>query len=176
MVTAEISGTVESIVSNPFCLCSALETVSIGEGLLQIHTLAFHSCSSLRNITIPKSVTYIASDAFQTCTSLQFIEVSDGNQAYSNYGNDGILYNISITEIICYPAGVEEKAFEFPSSVTSIGENAFHSCSNLASILFLLQSHQLGVLHFGFVLYWQASQFRLQSLQSKVIRFLHALD
>ena len=80
-----------SIGYQSFYGSSALEIVLIKECVTQIYSNAFQLCSSMRNITIPKSITYITSNAFYGCTSLQFIE---GNQVYSNYENDDILYNI----------------------------------------------------------------------------------
>ncbi len=115
---------------------------------------AFYYCTSLASITIPSSVTSIGDDAFAGCQSLTSIIVSEDNPNYSSI--DGVLYNKSNTNLICFPAGkagdftipnsvksISDYAFHWshalinitiPSSVTSIGKYAFRYCTSLASI------------------------------------------
>jgi len=98
---------------------------SIGEN-------AFWYCKNLTSITIPSSVTSIGENAFWYCKNLTSIIVDGENKNYCS--EDGILFNRGKTEIIKYPVAKEGGSYTIPSSVTSIGENAFSYCKNLISI------------------------------------------
>ncbi|KAH0788521.1 leucine-rich repeat domain-containing protein [Histomonas meleagridis] len=62
------------------------------------------------------------------------IKVSSENANYSNYNEDGILYNKNVTKIICYPCGKTNETYTFPTNVTSIDINAFCNCISLRNI------------------------------------------
>ena len=129
---------VTSIEDDVFYGCSSLKNIIIPEGVTSIGNGAFSGCSSLENINIPGSVTYIfnydfVEDVFSRCSSLKNINVSTENKNYTS--ENGILFNKEKTEIICYPAGKKDiKEYTIPSTVTSIGWNAFSGCSSLVSI------------------------------------------
>jgi hypothetical protein len=65
---------------------------------------------------------------------LASISVDLLNPSYSNYNNDGNLYDISILTLLQYAIGKTDTSFTIPSSVSSIGDGAFDSCSSLSSI------------------------------------------
>ena len=78
----------------------------------------------------PDGVTSIGNRAFSGCTSLTSVLVNENNASYSS---DGVaLYNKDKSLLITVPGGVT--SFVIPDSVTSIGEAAFKSCTNLESI------------------------------------------
>ena len=56
---------------------SALETVTIEDGVATITPQAFLGCEALTSITIPDSVTSIGEDAFCRCTALESIDLPD---------------------------------------------------------------------------------------------------
>ena len=97
---------------------------SIGES-------AFDDCTGLTSVTIPNSVTSIGTLAFGYCSGLTEINVDENNTAYSSI--DGVVFNKSQTELVCYPGG-KQGAYTIPNSVTSIGSKAFSGCSGLTSI------------------------------------------
>ncbi len=108
-----------------------IPSVANGYEVTGIEDYAFLDKTGITSITIPSTVTSIGDNAFDTCSSLESIIVAEDNAAYSSV--NGVLYNKSKTELICYPEGKTDKTFIVPNSVTSIGNNAFF-CSSLTEI------------------------------------------
>jgi hypothetical protein len=108
-----------------------IATLVISEGVTSIGEYAFSDCSGLTSVTIPNSATSIGERAFYDCSGLTAIDVSTDNVAYAS--EDGVLFNKTKTTLILYPNG-KTRAYTIPSSVTSIGSQAFSGCSGLTSI------------------------------------------
>ena len=141
-----------SIGKSAFQYCDFKEII-IPDSVSSIGDQAFESCDSLK-ITIGKGLTFIGEKAFDGCDYLESITVSEDNAVYAS--QDRILYNKAKTEIILVPKNVAGAvkivdgittidnamfskrsnltSLEIPSSVTSIGEDAFNGCTHLASI------------------------------------------
>ena len=122
-----------SIGESAFSGCSDLTSVTIPNSVTSIGDNAFYWCTNLKGITIPNSVTSIGDYAFNGCRNLTSITVHGGNRRYSS--SDGVLFNKDETELIQYPIGNARASYVIPDSVTSIGNAAFDSCTNLKNII-----------------------------------------
>jgi hypothetical protein len=91
--------------------------------------LAFNS---LTNVTIPNSVTSIGDSAFSDCSRLTAVEVDPLNSSYSAV--DGVLFDKGQTTLIQYPIGKTDNYYSVPTGVTTIYNDAFLYCFNLASV------------------------------------------
>ena len=108
----------------------ALTGVELPEGVISIGREAFSGCSGLTSMAIPSSMASIDSRAFYGCSGLTSINVDSENEWYCSI--DGVLYDKDATELICCPGGLV--LVTIPSGVTSIGDDAFCGCSELASV------------------------------------------
>lgn len=104
----------------------------LGENVTSIGKYAFARCSGLTSITVPSSVTSIGDLSFSDCSNLKKVIVndiaawckisfSDNPLKYAHH-----LYSDEDTEIT---------TLNIPNIVTSIGMNAFSSCSGLTSVI-----------------------------------------
>ena len=132
LTSINIPNSVTSIGEWAFQNCSSLTSIAIQSSVTSIGRSAFENCESLTSIEIPSSVTSIGYAAFWRCDSLQEINVDEANNNYSSL--DGVLFNKTKTEIVKYPGNKVGTHYAIPSSVTSIGEWAFHYCESLISI------------------------------------------
>ena len=107
--------------------------VEIREGVTDIPAKAFDGCDFLQYVSIPSSVETIGDYAFTRCGNLAAIEVSPNNQNYCSI--DGDLYDKNVTKLITYASGKEEVTeYTFPETVTSVGNEAFHSSIYLQTV------------------------------------------
>jgi hypothetical protein len=104
---------------------------TILNSVTNIGDYAFDSCSGLTNVMIGNGVTGIGYLAFSGCASLMAITVDAANLVYSSV--DGVLFDKSQTTLIQCPGGAAGN-YTVPSSVTSIGTNAFTSCTYLTNV------------------------------------------
>ena len=139
------------ICNSAFYFCRSLSKIVIPSSVTSIGEWAFSNCGSLSTIVIPSSVTSIGDRAFSSCTSLKYISIPksviglNGNpfadwngklQCLSpNFINeDDILFNKDKNKIISF-RNQNIESYVIPSSVTSIGNDAFSKCSSLSKIV-----------------------------------------
>ena len=156
LTTAVIGSGVTNIGDRAFIRCGALTSLTIGPNVETIGDLAFAYCDSLISVTIPDSVTTVGVDVFMDCyalesigigtglssistslftdcRSLQSITVAEMNVAYKSI--DGILFNKTGTNLVCYPMGKACESYTVPDTVTAIGNMAFEGCSAVGSVI-----------------------------------------
>ncbi|MBQ2989293.1 MAG: leucine-rich repeat protein [Clostridia bacterium] len=123
---------VTEIVGYAFAYCSHLTNVTIPDSVTAIGQSAFFDCSSLTKISIPAAVSAIGDSAFAACDQLTEISVSEINPSFTS--ENGILFNKTMTKLICYPEGKTESSYTVPDGVTDIGTHAFYDCSSLITV------------------------------------------
>ena len=115
-----------------FYRCTSLAGATLGTRVASIGGGAFGYCTSLTSAAIPNAVTNIGIGAFSNCTSLAEISVAALNADYSSLA--GVLFNKNQTTLIEYPAAKAAGDYSIPSSVTSISDYAFASCTRLTNL------------------------------------------
>lgn len=141
------------------CRTTELQYIKIPESIdgfpvTKISDTTFDECYNVAEIVIPYCVKSIDEGTFKSCTSLQYIAVDSKNNHFKS--SEGILYDISGTSIICYPANKEGKEYkvntgtqfiakncfsnskleniELPQTLSLIGYSAFSGCINLSTL------------------------------------------
>ena len=112
-------------------MINGLPVTGIGNGSPYGYAAVF-SGNSVTSVTIPSSVTSIEEAAFQDCASLTAITVAASNPSYSSVA--GALFDKRQTTLIQYPQGKTGSSYTIPSTVTSIGDEAFEDCANLSGV------------------------------------------
>ncbi|HWB03097.1 MAG TPA: leucine-rich repeat domain-containing protein [Verrucomicrobiales bacterium] len=118
---------------------------SIPSGVSTIDPFAFVGCTLLTSLTLPSSLTIIGDSAFRSCTGLTAINVAPGNPAFSS--DAGVLLNAARTTILFCPQA-KAGPCTIPSSITSIGAQAFVGCTALTSVTIPASVTSIGDLAF----------------------------
>ena len=109
-----------SIGQSAFSGCSGLGSIAIPEGVTAIGSYAFRN-SGIESIKLPSTLESLGENAFELCSRLKSIEIPNGITAISNNTFAGCSGLVSVV---------------LPDEVTSIGEYAFDECEKLSSINF----------------------------------------
>ena len=129
---------VTKIGDRAFMGCSGLTSVTIPNTVTEIESGAFNGCSGLTSVTIPNSVTMIGGGAFSGTSWLINQPnglVYGGKAAYRYKGAVPSGTSVVIKEGTvsispnCFETLGGLTSIEIPNSVTSIGKEAFRSCS-----------------------------------------------
>ena len=122
-----IPKTIKSFGKSVFENCEKLTSIIIQDTVTSIEERAFYNCSEITSIFIPASVSSIGNNAFGNCDKLKEITVSDDNKYYTS--KEGVLFDKSMSKLICYPEGKEVTSYTIPESVTSLEPYALQGSS-----------------------------------------------
>ena len=126
-----ISYDVTSIGAEVFKDQYVITSLTIPEGYTTIGEGAFMGCTGLTNLSIPASVTAIGRKAFYGCSNAGFaLTIAEGNQHFTTDAN--VLYDKAKTTIYAVPSNIT--TYDFPETVTNIGDYAFSDCIYLSTI------------------------------------------
>ena len=152
ITSIEFPSTLETIGNYAFYNCSGITEVDLSQctSLTSIGDYAFYNCSGLTSITLLSNLTSIGNYAFSGCTNLQPSETDQGVEYLGNSDNPYLVlwdgtgittssYTVNENCKFIYDtafwgcSGLE--SITLPSSLISIGDRAFNSCSGLTGEL-----------------------------------------
>ena len=138
-------GSITAIPTYCFAYCTTLTSVTLPNTVTSIGDTAFISCTAFNTINIPSGVTSIGISAFSRCTNLEITDLSLptlaslGDSAFSGTKVQTISNLGSVTSIpeYCFKNCSQLTSIAIPSSVTSIGADAFRDSTSLISVTIL---------------------------------------
>ena len=134
-ITSADLGSVETIGTSAFSGCTNLTTVNLGS-VTSLPAGAFNYCTSLTSIDL-SSVETIGRNAFNSCISLISVDLSSTKtiteQAFQSCTSLTSVYlgNITSIENALFRYCASLTSLNIPTSVASIGLNAFNGCTSL---------------------------------------------
>ncbi|XMB72031.1 leucine-rich repeat protein [Mycoplasmatota bacterium WC30] len=108
-----------------------ISSIVLPNTLTSIGEYTFSNCNYLTEIIIPASVTSIGNQIFMASFALTSITVESANLNYSSEA--GVLFNKLKTELVYYPIGKVGTTYQIPEGVVSFGTYTF-AYSKLVSI------------------------------------------
>ena len=151
-LTDILFGGVTELGARSFAGCTALEYLSLPEGIAAIGGGAFTGCTSLRYVGIPNTVTVIDYGAFSYCDGLAEIYFNAPNvpDFYDGTSDTGVFFlsgigvnGVSVTigkDVVRIPAyfadtlDVRTLSWEAGTTCESIGTSAFVRCRRLLKV------------------------------------------
>ena len=140
----KLSDNLVSIGSYAFYSCTSLTDIKLPNKLKDIGDAAFDGCYALTQITIPNSVEHIGIYAFDQCGLYINNNWNENNGFYiddclikANIENTGQYAIKEGTRLIADNAAqnASMSSILFPTTISFIGVNAFHSCTHLKSVI-----------------------------------------
>lgn len=126
----------QQIWSNAFENCTNLETVTLREGVQQINQYAFSNIKAT-SIHLPASLYSLDANSGSPFSRNKFTEITiaTGNTSFV-VGEDGAIYNTAKTKLMAYPYNWAGGKFTtIPETVTTILDETFYNCQNIADTL-----------------------------------------
>ncbi len=120
--------------------------VDVKEGTVSISPRAFENCTGLSGLTVASSVKKVGEFAFENCTGIKTVNwnakacTSAGSEANPLFGSCNNLTTVNISEgVSAIPSYTFKNCanvtnLTVPSTVTSVGNNAFAGCVKLSQV------------------------------------------
>lgn len=105
-----------------FELCEQLLFVSIPDSVVSIGGGAFIGCVRLREIQLPSALTFLGS-ASLAATNIAAVSIDSKNTFFKV--SDNVLFSKDGKRLLYYPQGREDKQYQVPEGVETIGSFAF---------------------------------------------------
>lgn len=135
-----LPSTLREIKFTAFNGCKKLSSITIPEGVKKVEYYTFERCESLRSVTLPNSIVTIEESAFEYCSKLRSIELPSsvkeiGKRAFIGCSLEE-LPNIQGVEVINEQAfaGLNLTLVRIPEGVKKIDINSFFGCNRLAQL------------------------------------------
>ena len=140
LTSITIPNSVTSIGSYAFQYCSSLTSITIPNSVTSIGWSVFAYCSSLTSVTLPATITSMETNTFGGCDMLRTINIiaTDWSDILSGTINKllttkGSLSSNVVRRVIIN--GVEQKGhIIIPSAITSISAYALYGCKEITSV------------------------------------------
>ena len=139
LTSLELPASVRTVGERAFAMDTALESVILHEGLLEIGDFAFRGCSSLASIDLPATLSKIGRYAFYQCTALRSVTFREGLEEIGEYAFAGdialgsVRFPATLSKIGSYAfRGCEALTYAvLPGTAVSVGKHAFNGCGKL---------------------------------------------
>ena len=152
LVTVDMSTSLETIGASAFTRCPKLNNVILPSSLEAIGDSAFADCPSLATVDMPYYLKTIGASAFARCPKLTSVDLyncpqltSIGDNAFLNTALADDPFDLTATSITSIGAsafaGTPITEVELPSSIRTIGSNAF-------------KGHQVALTYHGTIPQW----------------------
>ncbi len=125
-----LPASIEKIGAKSFSRTS-IETIEIPSSTKEIGDFAFAG-TKIKEANIPSSVTAYGVGAFAENQELTAIKADESSSILKS--EDGILFTRDGLTLVAYPAGKEGDSYEIPSTVVSIGTEAFAYNEKIKSV------------------------------------------
>lgn len=130
----------ERIAAYAFYTCGNIEKIKLPDGIVSIGRAAFEECKKLKDINLPESISDIGEKAFYEsgiCPpySTRALILGGWYISYNGILKDKISLDSKIKHIASGAfAGSKVRSISMPSSLTTIGDNAFAGCTSLTEL------------------------------------------
>ena len=131
IVDVIIEDGVTNIGNTSFYESASIRSIAIPNSVTSIGQFAF-SRSSLESLDIPAAVTTIGDNAISFLHNLTYINVAEGNTAFSSI--DGVLFDASQEMLYLYPPNREGASYTIPNSVKTLRNQSFQHSRNLTTV------------------------------------------
>ena len=114
---------------------SGLTTASpiLPASVTRLGSYCFYGCKKITGYTIPSTINSIGDGPFTSCSSLTQFTIGSGTTLYSV--ENSVLFNTSKTTLIQYPGGLTNTTYNIPSSVTTIANASFQNVVSLNALV-----------------------------------------